>query len=88
MAITLGSEIALAMHSDRVLSYTDIETALADAGFDNYTILRNLDGQGGTDLQIFVRDAEGNGLPASDTMSQLTDAVTAIAQTADSSAGS
>lgn len=84
MAINLGAEVALAIHLDSALSYSDIESALVDAGFDNYTIMRSINYYDlSSDVQLFVRnapDSEGEVDPllASDTMTKLAAAMTSL----------
>jgi hypothetical protein len=83
MAITLGTEVALAVHLDAALTYGDIETALVDAGFTSYTIMRQMNFDDSADVQIFVRnepDGEGNiaPLPAADTLTNLSAAMTTL----------
>jgi hypothetical protein len=82
MAITLGAEVALAIHLDTALTYGDIETALINAGFDNYTIMRNVNYDGSSDVQLFVRttpvDDELPDLPAAETLSELSDAISSL----------
>ncbi len=86
MALTAGSEIALFMQADRELSYSDIESALVDAGFTNYSIARNFNG-GMTDIQLNIRsnDRDENGNPqpldAAASLSALTEAVTELSST-------
>jgi len=83
MAITLGTEVALSMHMDTAATYTDVETALVNAGFTDYTISRTVSYDGSCDLQLYVRNhPDSNGviapLPAVSTLQALTDALTAL----------
>lgn len=83
MAINLGAEIALAIHLDQALTYGDIESALVDAGFNNYTIMRTLNFGGSADVQLFIRapqneDGSMQTLPSAETLTQLADAMTSM----------
>lgn len=83
MAINLGAEVALAIHLDQALTYGDIESALVDAGFTNYTIMRNLNYDGSSDAQLFVRaeqtqDGSMHSLPAAETLTMLSQALGAM----------
>ncbi len=75
MALTLGTEFALFMRSDTRLTYTEIETALDEAGLDNFTINRNFNGEG-YDIHLIVRsDDPSQYLEAADTVRALAEAV-------------
>ncbi len=92
MHITLGAEVALSLHMENQLTYANIEGALVDAGFTNYTILRTINYDGSSDAQVYVREGtDANGqqlsLPAVDTMEKLTAAITAIEAVEDEDAG-
>lgn len=84
MAITLGTEISLPLHmDDSTTTYGDLETALTDAGFTNYTIMRTVNFDGTIDAQLYVRsdwntDGSQDPLPAGTTMDMLTTAVQAL----------
>lgn len=82
MAITLGTEVDLALHLDNEITYADVESALTTAGFADYTILRNANYDGSADVQIFVRNAQTSDgqspLDANDTMDKLQEAVAAM----------
>jgi hypothetical protein len=86
MAITLGEEVALAIHSDQTMTYGDIETALVTAGFSSYTIVRNNNFDDSSDVQLFVRsprniDGGYDSLEATDTLTKLGEALTALEST-------
>lgn len=80
--LTLGAEISLPMHIDVRISYSQLETALRDAGFTDYTIMRTVNPDDSCEAQVFVRSPLVNGqqeaLPAVETMQALTDACTAL----------
>lgn len=83
MAITLGAEVALPLHLDDAPTYTELETALEEAGFTNYTIMRQVNGDGSGDAQLFVRGAaDQNGTPsdldAADTLTKLSGAIASL----------
>lgn len=83
MAITLGAEVALSLHLDTAATYGALETALVDAGFTAYVIMRNLNGDGSSDAQLYVRSTpDQNGmqspLPAADTLGKLHEALAAL----------
>lgn len=80
MAISLGAELALALHLDQALTYAELETALTEAGFTNYTIMRQVNPDHSGDAQLFVRsEFDENGsmgqLPAVDTLQALATAL-------------
>lgn len=80
MTISLGTEISLAIHLDNALTYGDVESVLVDAGFTNYMIMRNVNGDGSADFQLYVQatqDSNGNPqtLPAAETLQKLSDAM-------------
>jgi hypothetical protein len=83
MHITLGSEVSISLHTDEAVSYTELEKALVDAGFENYTIMRNANPDGSADAQLYVRgNYDGQGQPdeltAGETMTKLSEAVNAL----------
>lgn len=79
MAITMGSEVALPLHLDHTVSYTDVERALTDAGFTEYIIMRTNNSDGSCDVQLFLRPGGGaDTLQAGDTISALSDAISAL----------
>lgn len=79
MAITLGYEVSLPLHLDHTVTYTEVETALTDAGFTQYIIMRNNNSDGSCDVQLFIRPGEGEDvLQASETMDALSEAITAL----------
>lgn len=77
MALTLGPELYLAMHSTSPLSYTQIEKAATDAGLTEIGINRNPSGNGEYDLQLVVR-GDGGQLPAAETINALAGALEAL----------
>jgi hypothetical protein len=88
MAITLGAEIALAIHLDNALTYGEIEDAVVGAGFTSYTIMRNLNYDSSSDVQLFVRsvtasDGSTEPLPAADTLTKLSTALATLESTQD-----
>lgn len=80
--MTLGAEISLPVHLDVLVSYSQLETALLDAGFTDYTIMRTVNPDASCEVQIFVRSPIVNNqqeaLPAVETLQALTDACTAL----------
>jgi hypothetical protein len=83
MNITMGAEMALNLHIDAVPSYSDIETALTDAGFTVYTIMRQVNFDDTCDVQLYVRNVTGETgnqepLDGVDTMQKLTEAIGAL----------
>lgn len=79
----MGGEIALPLHLPSPTSYADLEEALVAAGFEHYTIMRNVNPDDTVDAQLYVRggfDPSGNQiqLVAGDTMARLSDAVNAL----------
>lgn len=82
MNITMGAEIALNLHIEGTPTYADLESALVDAGFTVYTIMRTTNVDNTCDVQLYVRQAPGDGgedqLDAVDTMQKLTDAIEAL----------
>lgn len=84
MDITMGAEFALNMHIDgSEPTYGEIEAALVDAGFIQYTIMRTVNVDNTTDLQLFVRNAPGEGgqqdpLDAVDTIDKLSTAIQSL----------
>lgn len=86
MAITLGAEVALSLHLTTQKTYGEVEDALLDVGFDDYSIMRSVNPDGSADIQLYVRNAADiNGqremLPAADTMAKLADALGALEDT-------
>lgn len=78
MALTLGSEFSLFMHTEDRLTYTQIETALTDAGLDEAMINRNRSGEG-YDIQLIVRNAVPEvPLNAAETVRAFADAIEAL----------
>lgn len=77
MALTAGNEIALYLEADNPLTYAQVETALTDAGFTSYVIVRGLSA-GGTILQLTVMSDNQQPLDAADTLTQLAEAIAAI----------
>jgi hypothetical protein len=83
MHITMGAEFALNLHIEGEPTYAQLETALVDAGFEQYTILRTVNVDATTDVQLFVRNAPGDGgmqdqLDAVDTVDKLSTAIQAL----------
>lgn len=84
MDITLGVEVALSLHLPSAASYADLETALVDAGFTDYTIMRTANTDGTGDAQLSVRagfdeqTSTMRPLPAGDTLEKLREALTAL----------
>lgn len=83
MAITLGAEVALSLHLDQQRSYADLEAALVDAGFEDYTIMRSVNNDDSSDVQLYVRHRrDDNGqvdpLIAGATLTALADAILSL----------
>jgi hypothetical protein len=82
MAINFGTELALAIHTDSALTYGNVESALVDAEFTNYTIIRNVNSDGSADFQLYVRAEQTGGteqfLDAADTLTNLGEAIAAM----------
>lgn len=77
MAITLGAEFFFQFHQDTAQTYTRIETALVNAGFSDYTIIRQVNSDGSGDMAVYVRDTT-TPLDASETMQSVADALTEL----------
>ncbi len=78
MALTLGTDFVLYLRSDRKLTYTQIETALTDAGLDDVTINRNPSGDG-YDLHLQIRSTPpGDPLDAVETYRALAEVIEAL----------
>lgn len=84
MALTLGSEFALFMHTDVRLTYTQIEAALADAGLDNNVIINRNPSGDGYDVHLIVRNQQPDvPLAAAETVRAFADAVETLDQEAE-----
>jgi hypothetical protein len=87
MSLNAGSELGMSLQADRNLSYGQIESALVDAGFTDYTIMRSRNPDT-TDFQVTVRSGELTPegymapLDAAETLSALATAVSALAEQA------
>lgn len=80
MHITMGAEFSLNLHIEGTATYAQLESALVDAGFEVYTIMRNVNVDDTCDVQLFVRNAPGDGgmqdpLDAVETIQKLAAAV-------------
>lgn len=75
MALTFGSEFTLFMHATARLTYTEIETAMVNAGLDDVSINRNPSGNGEYDVQVIIRSSDGTALPAAETITALAEAI-------------
>lgn len=72
----MGTEVALPLHFDNTVTYTDIEAALVGAGFTDYIILRANNGDGSTDVQLSIRDSTP--LEAGATLGLISTAISAL----------
>lgn len=82
MAITMLGEVTLNIQLDAAVTYGAIETAVLDAGFTDYSIIR-LPGTGTTDVQVSVRSTPVDGvyppMNAEQTLNSLAEVVADLA---------